>query len=269
MEKVRSMFWGLIGFAIVMVMIAATCRASTISGNLLDDKTLKPINEGWVDLYVSKEDEYGYQWWEWVQSASSNNDGQFVFSDLSTGEYIVGANKYDEYYYEYYKNAKDMYSADIITLHRTDDKRIEMLLDKIPLKMEVYPYTTSIKAGETLKYHARLMNQLTEWQTIRVWCVIAGPSYPNFVAFGGAEQFVILPPNRGDIEVSFLLPVPIWGDDGGYMINVYAGPVLTAPWEVLVTGMINFTKYGGRVEAQDGCDCKQERKIPLRIPRNQ
>lgn len=87
----------------------------SISGTVTDADTTDPVFDMAVDLYVWDD---GASDWSFYNETYTDGAGEYAFTDLGPGDYIVGAiDWYGTYLEQWYSGESDMYSADTIPIN--------------------------------------------------------------------------------------------------------------------------------------------------------
>ncbi|MEN8220039.1 MAG: hypothetical protein ABFS56_27555 [Pseudomonadota bacterium] len=143
--------------------------ASSISGTVVDEQSGDPVH-GWVEIHKWNE---GEEWWEWADSISLDENGEFIFDSLKAGTYIVwnyGSNHVPEFYDDV--PLWDWDNKTEIDLAKNED----LVLNLIELKLRPF-YFGNVwirpdhvpKKGGNVTLYAELFNTTGKKAQMKLW----------------------------------------------------------------------------------------------------
>lgn len=234
----------LIGF-LSLLILQSNLYAFTISGTVVDEATQEPLYQAWVELQLTSEDEWGNQQCMYVEGQDTDSDGNFSFTNLTEGaEYKIRANKWGDYYSEWYDNVMGGGWCPKEATKISSDSYITIALTETPFKVDVYAPVTSLSSdGGKLRYFVTITNKTNETLSLKGWIRLDGPSSPSeWTSFDIQKSVPFTLEGRDSFTKQFSLEVPSYATDGWFCVNILVGPSETTPWEVTGQGGFCFSK---------------------------
>ncbi|RMF83937.1 MAG: carboxypeptidase regulatory-like domain-containing protein [Nitrospinota bacterium] len=262
MRKVFS-----VGIGVMILLFPMVVLAATLSGTVIDEETGDPIPDAWVDIFVFKPDSAGNGFWEWWDGMPTNPNGVFSFSNVTEGEeYVVHADRWGSYYGEWYDDVYGMDPNKATVVVPSPDVDIVVDLMPTPVRMDVFPLQGGVPSeGGRFRYVVDIVNTTDTDMDLKAWINVSGPAP---APLSGETDFPVLGPVRFTLPAGeeifrvLSLNVPPYAADGFFQVNIYIGPVDTAPWELTVVNGVGFQK--GQPPGPGPVPSRLPRRIPRR-----
>ena len=248
--------------------------AASISGKIVDEVTNLPLNESSDGYEHSSAYGYLYQYdstygsWNYYGYLSPDTTGQFSFTNLSAGQYVISGGA-TGYFGEYYNNAKDWDSKKVIALTATRNLTLQDI-KLTPLPVYIKSITQSANqlpsGGGNVDLMLEINNGKAINQNVKLWVTswVWGNSSSVNSPVTKTPLSITLVPGNNTVTVPITIPASYIN---GYMtlyINLgktYGNPVAPYGYADLYKG--DSTAVAAKTAPTTAKPVAEE--IPLRI----